>query len=124
MIVKMKATRHKIQKAHTRPARQASGVRVRVAARDGNDISPHWLGRMEELDDVVFDALEGDPTALDKTASLWHEVRGEVPLGLLDESREQYIRRAEDIFTRYREQPDETLGNAFAALEILTLMAD
>lgn len=120
----MKATRHSIRLPHSKPVNQVSGVTVRVANRDGADICPQWLDRIEHLDDVVFDALKGDANALDKTESLWHELRSEVPSHLLDESREQYIRRAELIFERYRDQPEETLGNAFAALEILTLMAD
>ena len=42
----------------------------------------------------------------------------------LDESREQYLKKAESIVADYRTRAGASLAQTFAALEILTLVAE
>ena len=112
-----------------RPRPELTGAVVGVECAGGNLIDATDLRRIEELDDAIFDALDGDADALDRSSRLWRQLRRDVaqsPWGesLLDESREQYIRQAEAVVTRYRESPHDALGSAFAAIEVLALVAD
>lgn len=101
-----------------------AGVQVGVLCAEGHVIDAADLKKIEELDDVIFAALDGEPDALDKSARLWNKLRDEAPAELVDESREQYLRRAEAVIERYQDEPLDALGPAFAALEILALLAD
>lgn len=104
----------------------APGFGAEVGVRCGSeDVVPlHHLERIEELDDAIFAALNGDPEALDRSASLYRAASRHTPAELLDESRRQYIRRAESIVEDSQHTPGRSLGRTFAALEILTLMAE
>ncbi|MEM1304425.1 MAG: hypothetical protein AAGG46_05995 [Planctomycetota bacterium] len=96
-------------------------VMVDVAGSDGSLLDAWVLERLEELDDTIFGALEGDADALDKSAGLWKRLRRVAPPKLVDESREQYVRRAEAVLRASRRKPVEMLGRQFAALEVLAL---
>ncbi|QDU86749.1 hypothetical protein Pla175_00990 [Pirellulimonas nuda] len=111
---------------HPCPAPHApmTGSEVAVACRSGRPIPPEALSRLEHLDDVFFGAIAGDADALDQTGRLWREARAELCEPLLDESREQYLRRAEVVCAAGRAAPIENLAATFAALEVLTLLAD
>ncbi|MEM6798804.1 MAG: hypothetical protein AAF589_04750 [Planctomycetota bacterium] len=102
----------------------AAGVPIDVECADGRLIEESDLQKLEELDDAVFAALDGDAQALDRSGWLWRRLQREAPPALLDESREQYIRRAESVFARYHDEPHDALAPAFAALEVLALMAE
>ncbi len=102
------------------PGDAAVGVRCSC----GDVIQPDHLKQIEALDDVIFSALDGNPSALDQSARLYRDTASETPRGLLDESREQYVRRAESIVQGYQRSPGKALGKTFAALEILTLVAE
>ena len=113
--------------ANKRPRRLhnvPAGVMVGVHRADGGLIEQADLARIEELDDVIFSALEGDAEALNRSAQLWRELQRDAPATLLEESREQYLRQAESIRDRYANQPSRALGRTFAALEILALLAE
>ncbi len=97
---------------------------VGVECANGRLIDERDLHRLEELDDAIFAALEGDADALDRSSELWRALSAEAPPALLEESREQYIRHAETVFARSRRMPQDTLGLGFAALEVLALMSD
>lgn len=97
---------------------------VQVRAPSGDVIPFNYLEQLEQLDDAVFSALNGDASALEESARLYPEVAGSTPSDLIDESRRQYIRQAEQIVQDYRIAPNEDLGKTFAALEILFLVAD
>jgi hypothetical protein len=102
------------------PGDGAIGVRCSC----GDVIQPDHLEQIEALDDVIFSALKGDAAALDQSARLYRATARATPQGLLDESREQYLRRAESIVQSYQRSPGKALGKTFAALEILTLIAE
>lgn len=97
---------------------------VSVRGPSGDVIPPETLERIERLDDVIFAALDGDPEALNASSKLYHSTSCSTPAELLDESREQYLKRAEAIVRHYTANPGETLGQTFAALEILNIVAD
>ena len=111
-------------KPSPRPRPELAGAVVGVECAGGRLIDEADLRQIEELDDTIFAALEGDADALDRSARLWRRLRRDAPESLLDESREQYIRQAEAVVTRYREAPHDALGRAFAAIEVLALVAD
>ncbi len=82
------------------------------------------LDQLEELDDTIFAALEGDAAALDRSRQLWTAARREVATPLIEESQEQYAKRALMVWDASRSRPEESLTRAFAALEVLGLLAD
>ncbi len=59
---------------------------------DAND--PEVIGKLERLDDLVFDAISGNRESLDELTVFWPKVRSELGNPLLAESREQYLRYA------------------------------
>ena len=80
--------------------------------------------RLEELDDSVFAALEGDAEALDRSVQLWRAVTSEFEPEVVAETREQYLRRAETVWHESRNDPVDSLPKAFAAIEVMNLLAD
>lgn len=100
------------------------GAVVSVRTRSGAAIAPDHLDQIERLDDVIFAALDGDPRALEQSADLYRQTATQTPGELLDESREKYLHRAESIVQQYVAAPDEHIGRTFAALEILSLLAE
>ncbi|MEM9185899.1 MAG: hypothetical protein AAGB00_05315 [Planctomycetota bacterium] len=108
-----------------RPPREApTGADVAVEGGNGRLIQASDLALLEELDDVIFAALAGDAPALDRSARLWRRVRSVAPTALVEESREQYSRRAEEVCQRYLAEPNETLARAFAAAEVSAMLAE
>ena len=95
-----------------------------VEDADGRLVDDAALAQIEELDDTIFSALRGDATALDRVAHLWDRIKESAPAALVDESREQYIRRALAIAEEYELNPASTLGRHFASLEVLGLLAN
>lgn len=95
---------------------------VVVSCPRGTEIAGRVLERLEELDDTIFAALEGDAEALDRSRILWSDVRREIDEPLLAESRAQYARHARNIWDASRSNPEESLARAFAALEVLGLV--
>jgi hypothetical protein len=96
----------------------------RVVCACGEEIAPATLERLERLDDAVFAALRGDADALDQAVGAWREAQARVEPRLLDASREVYHERAAAQWHATRERPDASLPAAFAALEILALVAE
>lgn len=99
-----------------------AGVSVRCAT--GEELTPQQLEQIEALDDVIFAALDGNPAALDESARLYRQAASQTHPAALDESREQYLKRAESIVADYRDRVGGSLAQTFAALEILTLVAE
>jgi hypothetical protein len=79
--------------------------------------------KLERLDDVVYDAIDGQATALEKLETLWPKVLAELGDELVTESREQYLRYALTIW-------EDSLGpdgvrnpaRAMRALDVLCLL--
>ena len=80
------------------------------------------LNQLEQLDDAIFGALEGDAEALDQAVARWQNAVALVDQELLEESRRQYVRRARAAWKRSQREPVRRLPLAHAALEILGLL--
>jgi hypothetical protein len=84
---------------------------------------PALQDRLEHLDDVVFDAIEGNPEALEELKVLWPELICQLEPTAIEESREQYLRRALDVWNNTNAASatrDPT--RAAAALDVLCLL--
>ncbi|HEV3024572.1 MAG TPA: hypothetical protein VGX76_18985 [Pirellulales bacterium] len=55
---------------------------------------PAAIERLEQLDDMVFEAIAGKPGAIEQLRKLWPDVLAQVGPDLVEESREQYLRHA------------------------------
>ncbi len=60
--------------------------------------SPEVLEKLERLDDLVYEAINGQSTAMESLREYWLEAAGELDDALLAESREQYLRYAMSIW--------------------------
>lgn len=80
------------------------------------------LNQLEQLDDAIFGALKGDAESLDQAAPRWRDAAAIVDRELLEESRRQYVRRAQAAWKRSQREPAKRLPLAHAALEILGLL--
>ncbi len=79
--------------------------------------------RLEWLDDLMFAAIDGDPVALDGAADAWHTTLDELGDTALEESRVQYMRRAQTVWHSLRGEPNHPPHKVFAAIEIISLLA-
>lgn len=81
------------------------------------------VARLEWLDDLMFAAIDGDPAALDQAAEAWKRSREDLGDAVLEESRLQYMRRAQTIWNSLRNQPNHPPHKVFAAIEVISLLA-
>ncbi len=87
--------------------------------------APEVLHALEQLDDLVYEAIAGNPAAMDQLSLLWPRIRAEFGEELLAESRAQYLRYALSIW-------EECLGpegvrqpeRAVQSLDVLCLLFD
>jgi hypothetical protein len=84
--------------------------------------SEHVRGLLEELDDVVFQAIRGDATSLEQVRTLWPQVVEQIGWELVEESREQYLRYSTDLAKRLEHQEIRDPQRAMAAIEIIELL--
>jgi hypothetical protein len=90
-------------------------------ANDESEADP--TTRLEWLDDLMFAAIEGDPVALDCAADAWKETREKLGEPAVEESRRQYLRRAQTVWRTLRCVPNHPPHKVFAAIEIISLLA-
>ena len=86
-----------------------------------SEIDP--VARLEWLDDLMFAAIDGDPVALDCAADAWQKTQRELGTTALEESRQQYLRRAQSVWHSLRVEPNHPPHKVFAAIEIISLLA-
>lgn len=109
------------QFAGTSPAEQrVPGPSVRLAPQH-----PQVVACLETLDDLVYDAIKGNESALARLRTAWPQVKADLGDKLLSQSREQYLRYALQVW----ENCVETSGvrptdKAVNALEVLCLLFD
>ncbi len=96
----------------------------RVVSPLGQSIPADDLEQLEQLDDTVFAALDGDAEALDSVARRWRAAVRSLDKELIKQSREQYLRKAKSVWRRSTSKPALRLSNGFAALELLELFSD
>lgn len=88
------------------------------------DLDPDVLARLEYLDDTIFAAIDGNAEALDRSARTWSEAVEELGWETIEESRQQYLRRARSEWQRLRNEAGHPPQKSFAALEIIALLSD
>lgn len=86
------------------------------------EIAQSALERLEELDDTIFAALDGDADALNKSRDMWSDAVQKVGGPLLAESQAQYARHAREVWDASHSRPKQSLAHAFAALEVLGMV--
>jgi hypothetical protein len=79
--------------------------------------------RLEWLDDLMFAAIDGDPVALEAAAEAWQKSVDELGLQAVEESRLQYLRRAQTVWNSLRHEPNHPPHKVFAAIEVISLLA-
>lgn len=84
---------------------------------------PDVLAKLEWLDDLMFEAIEGDPVALETAIDAWKKSVDELGIAVLEESRRQYLRRARSVWNELRNQPNHPPHRVFAAIEVISLLA-
>jgi hypothetical protein len=90
---------------------------------DHGQTNPDVLARLEWLDDVMFAAIEGDPVALETAIDAWRKTLADLGREALEETRLQYLRRAQSVWHELRHQPNHPPHKVFAAIEIISLLA-
>jgi hypothetical protein len=84
---------------------------------------PEVIARLEWLDDLMFAAIDGDSVALEAAVHAWHRTVEELGAEAVEESRRQYLRRAQSVWDVLRQLPDTPPHKTFAAIEIVSLLA-
>ncbi len=95
-----------------------------VSCASGDVIMGEKLRQLEELDDTLFAAIDGDPDALNRAQRLLLAAEVALDESLVAESRRQYARRAESIWQLHQRASNQSLPRVFAALEILELVSE
>ncbi|MBN1852415.1 MAG: hypothetical protein JW829_06810 [Pirellulales bacterium] len=80
------------------------------------------IHQLEALDDMIFAAVNGDPDALAKAETQWHAVAHATNNALVEESREQYLRFANDIWTTHQGNRNIASQQVAAARDIIALL--
>jgi hypothetical protein len=88
------------------------------------ETDPDLLARLEWLDDLMFAAIDGDPAALETAVDAWRKTREELGSSAVEESRLQYLRRAQSVWNDLRHEPNHPPHKVFAAIEIISLLAE
>jgi hypothetical protein len=92
-----------------------------AAAKPG-ELNPEALAVLEQLDDVIFAAISGDPDALDRAASVWQQAVHALGRESVEESRSQYLRYAQAEWHRLRSEVGHAPHKIFAAMEVIALL--
>jgi hypothetical protein len=116
--------------AHGRLERRGDAVAMAQAAAVAPSTtlepdSPEVVGKLEFLDDVVFEAIGGQTTAQEQLKTLWPQILEELGEELVAESREQYLRYA---LTIWEDSVDgdgiRNPSRAVQALDVLCILFD
>ncbi|HEX3998854.1 MAG TPA: hypothetical protein VHX65_09915 [Pirellulales bacterium] len=86
--------------------------------------SVELLEKLERLDDLVFDTINGCRPALDELSQLWPQAIAELPRELWSESREQYLRYALALWESTTNAGTRDPQWAVTALDVLSLLFD
>jgi hypothetical protein len=87
------------------------------------ETDPDVIARLEWLDDLMFAAIEGDPVALEAATHAWRRTVEELGGEVVEESRRQYLRRAQCVWNALRLDPNQPPRKTFAAIEVISLLA-
>jgi hypothetical protein len=91
-------------------------------SRTLEETRPDVIARLEALDDVIFAAIDGDPSALQQSSAAWHQAVSDLGQDAIEETRRQYLRHAQGVWERLRHQEVQPPHKIFAAIEIIGLL--
>lgn len=77
---------------------------------------------LEALDDVIFPAIEGDPTALEATPRVWQTAVEKLGRERVEESRHEYLRYARATWKALRRQATKDPLRLVAVLKIILML--
>jgi hypothetical protein len=87
--------------------------------------SPEVLAKLEHLDDVVYEAIDGRADALAELQTLWPQLLSELGEELVAESRAQYLRYALSVWEGTAELSGvREPARAVTALDVLSVLFD
>ncbi len=122
-----------LQQAHCAHSRFGKSINsaVTVAKRPPgpsqtiSHVDPKTLEKLERLDDLVYEAIAGNPAALEGLKAEWPRLRETLDDASVAESREQYLRYALSIWEECV-QPDGVRDPARAvqSLDVLCMLFD
>lgn len=92
--------------------------------RSLEETRPDVIARLEALDDVIFAAIDGDPSALQHSSDAWHQAVSELGHDAIEETRRQYLRHAQGVWEKLRHQEVQPPHKIFAAIEIIGLLVN
>ena len=80
---------------------------------------------LEQLDDIVFNAIAGSPQAADELRILWPQVLAVLGEELVEESKQQYLQHAIGVWhdcSKNRENRDPT--KASSVVDVMSLLME
>ncbi len=85
--------------------------------------SPEVLEKLEQLDDLVYEAISGHSDTLERLREQWPKIAAQLGKPLLDESLEQYLRYALSIWDECTDADGvRDPSRAIQALDVLSLL--
>jgi len=119
-----------LQRAHAAHRRFEKSAAAKTAGgkrggrrRTSDAESPEVVEKLEQLDDVVYDAIGGQPAAIEELHTLWPQILAELGEDLVAESREQYLRYGLSIWEDCATPTGiRNPTRAIQALEVLCLL--
>ncbi len=85
-------------------------------------LDPVQLDRLGDIDDVVFPAIDGDPSALAIAAEIMKSASEQCDRAALRESRRQYLRYAETAWRALHSQATRNPVRIAAVLKIIAIL--
>ena len=68
-------------------------IRAWNSVGDSSELGQQVIDQLEVLDDTIFEAINGDVTALERSAGVWESSLQNLGAEILEESRQQYLRQ-------------------------------
>jgi hypothetical protein len=89
------------------------------------DKCPDAMEQLGQLDDMVFEAIAGRAGAMESLRVLWPQVKSKVGVALIEESREQYVRHAMQVWKECIEGDGKrSPAMAVKVMDIISLLFD
>jgi hypothetical protein len=99
----------------------AASVAMPSASLDSN--SPEVLEKLEQLDDLVYEAISGRSDTMEQLREEWPKIVAQLGQPLLDESLEQYLRYALSIWDECADADGvRDPSRAIQALDVLSVL--
>jgi hypothetical protein len=107
-----------------RIATATSSVAAIRPSTPSDELSAEVVSHLEELDDVIFAAIDGDQAALQASPAAWHRAVKTLGHDAVEETRRQYLRHAQSVWEELRHQSIQPPHKIFAAIEIIGLLVN